>query len=78
MKKLILFLIRLYQRYLSFDRGLFRFLLVADKACRFYPSCSEYSYQAVQKYGIIAGSLKSFKRIIKCHPLSQGGLDPLD
>lgn len=44
--------------------------------CRFYPTCSNYSYQAIKKYGILKGMIKGFKRIIKCHPFSRGGYDP--
>lgn len=66
MKPLILKLIKFYQhlpkKYFS---------------CRFSPSCSEYSYQAIDKYGILKGSLLSLKRIFKCHPWSKGGPDPL-
>lgn len=45
--------------------------------CRFYPTCSEYSYEAFKKYGFFKGLSLSFKRIIKCHPFHKGGYDPL-
>ncbi|NVN98953.1 MAG: membrane protein insertion efficiency factor YidD [Geobacteraceae bacterium] len=61
-------LIRLYQRFLSPFTG---------NNCRFYPSCSEYSIQAINKYGLIKGSLRSSLRILKCHPFHPGGYDPL-
>ncbi len=77
MKQLILDFIRFYQRYLSFDHGLLRFLFLTDKACRFQPTCSEYSYQAIEKYGIISGGWMSLKRIMRCHPWDRGGIDPL-
>lgn len=77
MKKTVLYLIRFYQRYLSFDSGLLKRLFLTDKACRFTPRCSEYTYQAVFKYGILKGVLKGLARIIKCHPFNQGGEDPL-
>ena len=57
--KFAIFLINLYQKYIS---GLF------GKKCRFYPTCSEYTKQAIDKYGIIKGSLKGIKRILKCNP----------
>ena len=78
MKKVILKLIRFYQKYLSFDNAFFKRLFLADKACRFYPTCSEYSYQAVEKYGIISGGCKALKRILKCNPWNKGGVDPLN
>ncbi|MEW6184272.1 MAG: membrane protein insertion efficiency factor YidD [Thermodesulfobacteriota bacterium] len=60
--------IRIYQIILS---PLF------PSSCRFYPSCSEYSFQAIQTYGIIKGLFLSLKRIGRCHPFSEGGPDPL-
>ena len=47
------------------------------RICRFYPSCSEYTYQAVEKYGILTGGLKGLLRVLRCNPLSKGGEDPL-
>jgi len=76
-RKIVLFLIRFYQRYLSFDCGFFKRLFLTGKTCRFTPSCSEYFYQAVFRYGIITGSLKGVKRVIKCNPWNDGGDDPL-
>jgi putative membrane protein insertion efficiency factor len=64
-KGLPLRLIRLYQR------------LPFVSPCRFKPTCSEYAYQAIEKYGILRGSWLAFKRIICCHPWSKGGKAPL-
>jgi putative membrane protein insertion efficiency factor len=63
-----LWIIRGYQKFIS---PLFA------SSCRFYPSCSEYSYQSLKKYGIFKGILLSIKRIIKCHPGHPGGFDPI-
>jgi len=68
MKSFLVILIRLYQKFLSPLKG---------QTCRFYPSCSEYSAQAIQKYGLTKGSLKAVKRILKCHPFHPGGHDPV-
>lgn len=68
MKRFLLIFIRLYQKFLSPLKG---------QTCRFYPSCSEYSAQAIQKYGIAKGSWKAVKRILKCHPFHPGGHDPV-
>ena len=43
--------------------------------CRFYPSCSEYCVQAIEKYGVFKGVLKGIKRILRCNPFSEGGID---
>ncbi len=75
MKLIILFLIRIYQIILSPDHGFFKKATYCR--CRFLPTCSEYSYQAIKKYGLIKGSLKSFHRISKCHPFNEGGYDPI-
>jgi uncharacterized protein len=46
-------------------------------SCRFYPSCSHYSYQAIYKYGAIKGSLMSVRRLLRCNPFNPGGFDPV-
>jgi putative membrane protein insertion efficiency factor len=45
--------------------------------CRFYPSCSQYSYEAIQRYGPFKGGFLALKRLLKCHPLNPGGYDPV-
>ena len=45
--------------------------------CRFYPSCSSYSLEALQRHGAITGSYLTLKRLLKCHPFHQGGIDPV-
>lgn len=44
--------------------------------CRFHPTCSDYCFRSIEKYGVLKGIVKSLKRIIKCHPFSGGGYDP--
>lgn len=46
-------------------------------SCRFYPSCSQYTLEALEKQGILKGSLLSLKRLLKCHPFHPGGIDPV-
>lgn len=46
-------------------------------SCRFYPSCSHYSYQAIYKYGALKGSLMSVRRLLRCNPFNPGGYDPV-
>lgn len=67
MKKIILLLISIYQKFSS----------LTPPRCRFYPTCSEYTKQAIIKYGLIKGSVLGIKRICKCHPLNEGGYDPV-
>lgn len=71
MKKILLKLINFYKKAIS--------PWIGSKGihCKFYPTCSEYSKQAIQKYGAGKGSLLSLKRILKCNPFSKGGYDPL-
>lgn len=68
MKKILLLFIRDYQKYLSPFLG---------KNCRFYPTCSQYTYEAIEKYGCCKGMFLGIKRILKCHPFHPGGNDPL-
>lgn len=77
MKRFFLYIIRVYQKTLSPDSGWFSYKH-PHGYCKFYPHCSEYSYQAIEKYGIFNGFYRSIKRIIKCNPLSKGGYDPLN
>lgn len=77
MKRLVLSLIRAYQKSWFFRSPILKSLFLSDAACRFQPTCSEYTYQAIERYGIIRGSLLGLKRITKCHPWSKGGFDPL-
>ncbi|HEY5600825.1 MAG TPA: membrane protein insertion efficiency factor YidD [Patescibacteria group bacterium] len=76
MKFLILKLIRFYQANLNF-KGIFATLFLTDSACKYIPTCSEYSWQAINKYGVLKGGYLSVLRIIRCHPFTKGGLDPI-
>lgn len=64
---LLIGLVKLYQIFLS---------PIFGGQCRFYPSCSHYFIQAVQKYGAISGSIRGIRRICRCHPWHPGGYDP--
>ncbi|MGB9706477.1 MAG: membrane protein insertion efficiency factor YidD [Microgenomates group bacterium] len=77
MKKLALYLIKLYQRSWFYRSAILKFLFLSDAACRFTPTCSQYTYQAISKYGIIRGGWMGLKRILRCNPWSKGGKDPL-
>lgn len=60
--------IKFYQRFLSPLTG---------TSCRFYPSCSHYSLQSLEKYGLVKGLYMTLRRLVKCHPFHPGGYDPV-
>lgn len=68
MRRLFIFLIRFYQKYIS---------PVKPGKCRFYPTCSQYMLEAIEKYGLCKGVWLGMKRILRCHPFNPGGYDPL-
>ncbi len=68
MKKIIILLIRFYQKFIS---PLF------PPSCRFYPTCSNYTLEAVEKFGVIKGLYLGFRRVLRCNPLNEGGYDPV-
>ena len=72
----LLLLIRLYQKTLSPDHGLLSYF-IPHGTCKFRPTCSEYGYEAIKKYGIFKGGMFLIKRVFRCHPWSSGGYDPL-
>lgn len=71
MKKVLINMILFYQHHIS------DFLKYKGVQCKFYPSCSEYTKQAIEKYGSMKGCWLGFKRILRCNPFSKGGYDPL-
>lgn len=66
-KNFLIFLINIYQKITYFF----------PRVCRFSPSCSSYTKEAIIKYGIIKGVFLGLKRILRCHPFNQGGEDPV-
>ena len=75
-RKLLLAAIGFYQKYLSLDTGLPRRLgLSRGGVCGFYPTCSEYSKEAIEKYGVFKGLWLSLKRIAHCHPWAEPKID---
>lgn len=68
MRRSFILLIRFYQRFIS---------PVKPGKCRFYPTCSQYMLEAIEKYGLCKGFWLGLKRILRCHPFHPGGYDPL-
>lgn len=68
MKTVALFLIRAYQLTLSPLLG---------NRCRYYPTCSAYAREAIDKYGFLRGTSLGIRRLLKCHPFHAGGIDPV-
>ncbi len=68
MKKVTLWLLRFYQRSIS---------PYFPPSCRFAPTCSQYTYEAIERYGLIKGGWLGLKRLLRCHPFHPGGYDPV-
>lgn len=68
MKKILILLIKFYRKYIS---------PMKRTKCPYFPTCSEYGLEAVEKYGALKGGLLALWRIIRCNPFSKGGYDPV-
>lgn len=68
MKKIFVFIIELYQKYIS---------PLKPRTCRFYPTCSAYSKEAIITHGALKGGFMAIRRITRCHPFNPGGFDPV-
>ncbi|MBU7593956.1 membrane protein insertion efficiency factor YidD [Metabacillus halosaccharovorans] len=66
MKNIFILIIRFYQKFIS---------PIKPPTCRFYPTCSHYGIEAIQRFGILKGGYLTIKRILKCHPFHPGGID---
>jgi len=68
MKKLLILLIKFYRKYIS---------PMKRTKCPYFPTCSEYGLEAIEKYGTVKGGILALCRIIRCNPFSKGGYDPV-
>lgn len=68
MKKILIFLIKFYQFYISPYKG---------TKCPYFPSCSQYGVEAIEKHGVLKGIFLTAWRILRCNPFSKGGVDPV-
>lgn len=76
LSRALVFLLRLYQQTISPDHGWFHNRHPYG-FCRFYPTCSGYAIQAIKKHGVVRGIVLACSRLVRCHPWSGGGFDPV-
>jgi putative membrane protein insertion efficiency factor len=84
-KKQLLIIISFYQKISVLRNAFIRSVFISstdnpnsfNNTCRYSPTCSQYTYQAIERYGIFKGLLLGIKRVLRCHPWSEGGKDPL-
>ena len=69
MKRILIGLVRIYQKYLSPLKGY--------STCIYFPTCSQYAVEAIEKYGALKGGLLAVWRILRCNPFAKGGYDPV-
>lgn len=69
MKKILIFIINFYQKFLSPLKG--------RPVCIYIPTCSQYAVEALEKYGFLKGGFLAVRRILRCHPFAKGGYDPV-
>lgn len=68
MKYILIYIIKFYKKFIS---------PMFPPSCRFYPSCSSYFIEALEKYGVLIGTFLGIKRILRCNPFFEGGIDPV-
>ena len=69
MKNILIQIIKLYRKYISPLKG--------RPTCIYYPTCSQYAIEALEKYGVVKGTYLAVRRILRCHPFHKGGYDPV-
>ena len=69
MKNILIQVIKLYRKYISPLKG--------RPTCIYYPTCSQYAIEALEKYGVVKGTYLAVRRILRCHPFHKGGYDPV-
>ena len=76
-RKIPMGMIKIYQKTLSPDHSPLMTRIIPGGVCRFHPTCSRYTYEAIEKYGVVKGSWLGLKRIVRCNPFNPGGIDPV-
>lgn len=78
MRKIVLWTISIYQKTFSLDHGLLGKVFPNLRGCKFTPTCSEYTYTSIEKYGVLKGGVMGTKRVLRCNPWAQPGqYDPV-
>jgi len=75
-KKFVVGLIKIYQKTLSFDHSWLK-AYYPHGYCRFFPSCSQYAIEVIERHGLIKGGIRACWRILRCNPFNKGGYDPV-
>lgn len=68
MRKIVIFLLKIYKKFIS---------PLLPPSCRYYPTCSVYAMQAVERFGVFKGGILAVKRLLRCNPYCKGGFDPV-
>jgi uncharacterized protein len=76
LKRFFLFLIKIYQKTLSPDSGFLKYFF-PNGVCRFNPTCSQYTYESIDEFGLLRGLFFGLKRVLRCNPWNKGGYDPV-
>ncbi|MDO8572798.1 MAG: membrane protein insertion efficiency factor YidD [bacterium] len=78
MKSALIAIIKFYQKTISPDQGFLRRIQVTRTGtCVFYPTCSQYTIEAIDKYGVLRGTIMGVRRVLCCHPWQKNNIDPL-
>ncbi len=77
MKKIIISLIKIYQKAEVFELPALKALSLTEVSCRYSPTCSDYMIGSINRFGVFKGLYLGTKRILRCHPFSKGGFDPV-
>lgn len=77
-QKIVLFIMKIYQRFFSPDHSFWSDKFYPHGYCKFYPTCSEYYKESIKKKGVIKGSLSGIWRVLRCNPWSEGGVDEVN